>query len=178
LNEKLLKEYFTDNGAPNSSMLPHSSPCYQLNSNSWDEMRTGLWKMAWMSEVSQGGSIYDDTGQDTHIFLVVTMWTAAAAHAAGLTPVIVIVAGRIDLLIGSAPGMAAGEVARVVLVICGRDECNLEDKNMVSNLSCLDFVPLEFIFSTSPICIMCPIFCCCQFCHRLAIEKFENCQMV
>jgi hypothetical protein len=26
LNEKLLKEYFTDNGAPNSSMLPHSSP--------------------------------------------------------------------------------------------------------------------------------------------------------
>lgn len=28
LNEKLLKEYFTDSdGAPNSSMLPHSSPC-------------------------------------------------------------------------------------------------------------------------------------------------------
>jgi hypothetical protein len=28
LNEKLLKEYLTDSdGSPNSSMLPHSSPC-------------------------------------------------------------------------------------------------------------------------------------------------------
>jgi hypothetical protein len=73
-----------------------------------------------------------DTVQDTYIFLVVTMWTAAAAHAASLAPVVVIVARRIDLLVGAAPGMAAGEVARVVLIICRRDKCNLQDKNMVT----------------------------------------------
>jgi hypothetical protein len=114
------------------------------------------------------------------------MWTAAAAHAASLAPVVVIVAGRIDLLIGAAPGVAAGEVARVVLVICGRDECNLQDKNMVSDFSCLNFCSARiYFFHFSSIYIYIYIYqvpdffvACCQFCHCLAIEKFENCQMV
>jgi hypothetical protein len=75
------------------------------------------------------------------------MWTAAAAHAASLAPVVIIVvAGLIDLIIGAAPGVAAGEVARVVLVICGRDECNLQDKNMVSDFSCLNFCSARIYF--------------------------------
>jgi len=65
--------------------------------------------------------------QHTYIFLVVTtVWAAAAAHAAGLAPVVVLVAGRIDMLVGGAPGVAAGEVARVVVIICRRDKGNLQ----------------------------------------------------
>lgn len=70
----------------------------------------------------------DDAGQATHIFLVVTARTAAAAHAAGLAPVVVVAAGRAAMLADAAPGVAAGEVARVVLVVCGRDERDLQDK--------------------------------------------------
>jgi hypothetical protein len=65
--------------------------------------------------------------QGTHIFLIVTAtWAAAAAHAAGLASVIVLVGGRIDLLVGAAPGVAAREVARVVLVIYRGNKCSLE----------------------------------------------------
>lgn len=66
--------------------------------------------------------------QHTYIFLVITVWAAAAAHAARLAPVVVLIAGRIDMLVGGAPGMTAGEVARVVLIICRRDECNLQTR--------------------------------------------------
>lgn len=81
--------------------------------------------------------------QNTYIFLVITMRGATTAHAASLTPVVIIVAGRIDMLVGGAPGVAAGEVARVVLIICRRDKCNLQTRTH-GYLSCLNFVPLEF----------------------------------
>ena len=93
------------------------------------------------------------------------MWTAAAAHAAGLTPVVIIVAGRIDLLVSAAPGVAAGEVARVVLVICGRDECNLQDKNVSQLMS------LKNIYQV-------PDFLLFSILSLFSYRKIENCQMV
>lgn len=67
--------------------------------------------------------------QATYIFLIVTtMWAAAAAHAAGLASVIIIVGRRIDLLAGAAPRVAASKVARIVLIICGRDKCSLKGR--------------------------------------------------
>ena len=67
LNEKLLKEYFTDNGAPNSSMLPHSSPwqCFIRKNHEVES-----YKVAWTSQSEGWKLIIEESSYDpAHIHL-------------------------------------------------------------------------------------------------------------
>lgn len=118
LNEKLLKEYFTERLAPpvKSAKLLHSSPCRHKD----EEFRRVSAETFWIVREGRKAAA---ASSPAYVFVeVVAARGAVAAHAAGVGAVVVVVDWGSD---GGVPRVAAREVAGVVLAFRGGDERRL-----------------------------------------------------